>query len=44
MAPGHVGHRRPVVEDLEHRRIPLFHETQLHQHDDLRVRERDRSQ
>ena len=44
ISPGHVGHRRPVVEDLQHGLIPLFHETQLHQHDDSLLRERNRSQ
>jgi transposase len=27
-----VGHRRPVVEDLQHRLIALLHQVQLHQH------------
>jgi hypothetical protein len=28
-------HHRRAVEDLEHRLIPLLHDTQLHQHDRL---------
>jgi hypothetical protein len=43
IAPGDAGHRRTVVEDLQHGLKPLFHETQL-QHDDVLVRERDCSQ
>ncbi len=31
---GNIGHRRPT-QDLQHRLIPLLHNTQLHQHDDL---------
>jgi hypothetical protein len=44
MAPGHIGHRRPVIEDVQHGPIALFHEPQLHQHDDVLLRERNRSQ
>ncbi len=29
---GHLGHRNAVVQDLQHRAIPLLHRTQLHQH------------
>jgi transposase len=41
-----VGHRRPVVEDLQHRLIALLHQVQLHQHDSglLRICGRERPQ
>ena len=33
-AARHIGHRRGVVQHLEHGLIPLFHQVELHQHDD----------
>ena len=30
---GDIGHRHPIVEDLQHRSIALLHQVQLHQHD-----------
>lgn len=32
IAASDVGHRRPVVEDLQHRLIALLHHAQLHEH------------
>jgi hypothetical protein len=37
IAPSYVGDVRPVVQDLEHGRILLFHEIQLRQHVDGRL-------
>ena len=43
---GHIGHRRPVVEHLQHSLIALLHHVQLHQHDSglLRICRRQRPQ
>ncbi len=30
----HISHRRSVIDDLQHSRIALLHNTQLHQHND----------
>ena len=30
----HLGDRHALAQDLQHRRMPLLHQTQLHQHDD----------
>ena len=38
MATGHLSDGDSVVENLEHGLIPLFHETQLHQHNDVLLR------
>ena len=38
IATGHVGDTRCLLEHLEHGLIPLFHEPQLHQHDNPLVR------
>ena len=32
MAAGHLGNRQALLQDLQHRPVPLLHHTQLHQH------------